>query len=106
MSARYNSQAHQRDRTQLFGSIPRTSPGIKPPYSTNANSIRTESPNASGSNTKPHYTEQMLSDLESQNDEHIEGLTAKVRMLKDVSYSPCFKWVMDFEILNVNFGFF
>lgn len=27
-------------------------------------------------------------DLESQNDEHLEGLTAKVKLLKDVS-APC-----------------
>ena len=27
----------------------------------------------------------MLSELESQNDDQVEGMTAKVRMLKDVS---------------------
>ena len=27
-------------------------------------------------------------DLESQNDEHLEGLTAKVKLLKDVSPTP------------------
>lgn len=27
-------------------------------------------------------------DLESQNDEHLEGLTAKVKLLKDVSLTP------------------
>lgn len=32
-----------------------------------------------------HYSDAVLSSLESQNDAEVEGITAKVRMLKDVS---------------------
>lgn len=31
-----------------------------------------------------HYSDAVLSHLESQNEEEVEGITAKVRMLKDV----------------------
>lgn len=56
------------------------------------------------------YSDAVLSELESQNDQHIEGMTAKVRMLKEVctSYSiyssmadslvHCLTW---FDILMV-----
>lgn len=32
-----------------------------------------------------HYSDAVLSSLESQNDSEVEGITAKVKMLKDVS---------------------
>lgn len=32
-----------------------------------------------------HYSDAVLSSLESQNDAEVEGITAKVKMLKDVS---------------------
>lgn len=41
---------------------------------------RSATPNAKG-----HYSDSVLESLESQNDEQIEGMSAKVRMLKDVS---------------------
>ena len=31
-----------------------------------------------------HYSDAVLSHLESQNDEEVEGISAKVKMLKDV----------------------
>ena len=31
------------------------------------------------------YSDAVLSELENQNDQQVEGMTAKVRMLKDVS---------------------
>lgn len=34
-----------------------------------------------------HYSDAVLSSLESQNDTEVEGITAKVKMLKDVSIS-------------------
>ncbi|KAL4973213.1 hypothetical protein BDW66DRAFT_108555 [Aspergillus desertorum] len=36
-------------------------------------------------NSKGHYSDAVLSHLESQNEEEIEGITAKVRMLKDLT---------------------
>ena len=42
-----------------------------------------------------HYSDAVLSSLESQNDTEIEGITAKVKMLKDVrlcSRLPCIRW--------------
>lgn len=35
--------------------------------------------------SRGHYSDAVLSSLESQNDTEIEGITAKVKMLKDVS---------------------
>lgn len=34
-----------------------------------------------------------MDDLEGQNDEHLEGLTAKVRLLKDVSTFESVCWM-------------
>ncbi|KAL4941014.1 hypothetical protein BDV06DRAFT_195472 [Aspergillus oleicola] len=36
-------------------------------------------------NSKGHYSDAVLSHLESQNDEEVEGITAKVKMLKDIT---------------------
>ncbi|KAB8069570.1 hypothetical protein BDV29DRAFT_182512 [Aspergillus leporis] len=41
---------------------------------------RTATPNAKG-----HYSDAVLSHLESQNDTEVEGITAKVKMLKDLT---------------------
>lgn len=38
-------------------------------------------------NKKGQYSAQVLEELESQNEERVEGLSAKVRMLKDVSFA-------------------
>lgn len=35
--------------------------------------------------SRGHYSDAVLSSLESQNDAEVEGITAKVKMLKDVS---------------------
>lgn len=34
------------------------------------------------------YSDAVLSELENQNDQHLEGISAKVKMLKDVRSSP------------------
>jgi hypothetical protein len=71
MSSRYSSQAHQRDtRTQLFGNQ-------TPTYA---------NPNASSRSSTPgsRYSESAMSQLESQNEDQMEGLSAKIKMLKDV----------------------
>ncbi|KAL6234261.1 hypothetical protein BDW75DRAFT_212852 [Aspergillus navahoensis] len=36
-------------------------------------------------NSKGHYSDAVLSHLESQNEEEVEGITAKVKMLKDLT---------------------
>ncbi|KAL4954184.1 hypothetical protein BDW69DRAFT_144109 [Aspergillus filifer] len=36
-------------------------------------------------NSKGHYSDAVLSHLESQNDEEVEGISAKVKMLKDIT---------------------
>lgn len=36
-------------------------------------------------NAKGHYSDAVLSHLESQNDEEVEGISAKVKMLKDIT---------------------
>lgn len=36
--------------------------------------------------SRGHYSDAVLSSLESQNDAEVEGITAKVKMLKDVSF--------------------
>lgn len=47
---------------------------------TSSPSFRTATPNQRG-----QYSDAVLSELESQNDEQLEGMSAKVKMLKDVS---------------------
>ncbi|EIT80327.1 hypothetical protein BDV35DRAFT_384941 [Aspergillus flavus] len=44
------------------------------------NGYRTATPNAKG-----HYSDAVLSHLESQNDAEVEGISAKVKMLKDLT---------------------
>lgn len=81
---RYGSQLHQRDaRSQLFDnngygypSDGRVSPRI-------ASAYRPAAPNSRG-----QYSASVLEELESQNDAQVEGLSAKVKMLKDVCYAP------------------
>ncbi|KAL2007620.1 hypothetical protein VTN00DRAFT_7602 [Thermoascus crustaceus] len=45
-----------------------------------AGGYRTATPNSKG-----HYSDAVLSSLESQNDSEIEGISAKVKMLKDIT---------------------
>ncbi|KAI9734934.1 MAG: protein transport protein bet1 [Cirrosporium novae-zelandiae] len=84
------SALHQRDpRSSLFENYSgdRTrpgnqSPGRQSPYglSTPVNGYRPATPNKKG-----QYSDAVLSELESQNEEEIEGISAKVKMLKDLT---------------------
>lgn len=51
-------------------------------------SPNTHQPTNLTSTCRGHYSDAVLSSLESQNDSEVEGITAKVKMLKDVSHSP------------------
>jgi blocked-early-in-transport protein 1 len=113
MASRFpRSTLHQRDprtSSSLFDSYggdsrpasksPGRGPGPGPGYSygaypgdgymsggssTPGGGYRAATPNAKG-----HYSDAVLSHLESQNDAEVEGITAKVKMLKDVSCPHC-----------------
>lgn len=73
---RFNGTSlHQRDaRTQLFDGFDSSS-SSRP----NSPGFRTATPNARG-----QYSDSVMSGLESQNENELEGLTARVRLLKDV----------------------
>ncbi|KAF8468361.1 hypothetical protein BDZ91DRAFT_722497 [Kalaharituber pfeilii] len=81
MSSRYGSHLHQRDpRSQLFGdqSYNGGSSGLRAPSP--GYGYRPATPNSRG-----QYSASVLEELESQNDAQFEGLSAKVRMLKDIT---------------------
>ena len=40
------------------------------------------------------YSDAVLSELESQNDEQVEGMSARVKALKDVSLSPPLRFLL------------
>lgn len=89
MTSRYSGQAHQRDsaRTQLFAGASAGTAGSSyagSPYgsqsSTPATPFRQATPSANG-----QFSDKVLSQLESQNDEQVDGLFDKVKILKDVS---------------------
>ncbi|KAK9450354.1 uncharacterized protein V1518DRAFT_413633 [Limtongia smithiae] len=72
---RFNSSLHQRDaRTQLFGEFESSRP------TSPINGYRAATPN-----TRGQYSDSVMSGLESQNDNEIDGLTAKVKILKDIT---------------------
>lgn len=79
-SARYPlSGDGSRERTQLFANVK--------PYQP-SQMMRPATPNDAGYNSRsptPGYSDAFLNQIESQNDEAVEGLSAKVRMLKDLS---------------------
>ncbi|KAI5800289.1 hypothetical protein DFH27DRAFT_623784 [Peziza echinospora] len=84
MSSRYGSNLHQRDaRSQLFSDHSGSSSNVgssglraaSPAYG-----YRPATPNARG-----QYSASVLEELESQNDAQVEGLSAKVKMLKDIT---------------------
>ncbi|KAL7267069.1 protein transport protein bet1 [Rhizina undulata] len=79
---RYGSNLHQRDaRSQLFdGYSPDGRSGGSTPQNTSANGYRSATPNARG-----QYSASVMEELESQNDAQVEGLSAKVKMLKDIT---------------------
>jgi len=87
MTSRYSGQAHQRDRTQLFANVSNYNPSVVLNSGTlSAPSSRSGTPYMPATpNSKGQYSDQTLSQLESQSDDQIEGLTAKVRMLKDIT---------------------
>ncbi|CAN6672553.1 protein transport protein Bet1p [Trichomonascus vanleenenianus] len=81
MSSRYSAQSQQRDRRQLFGpNYGRGTPPTPNPASGLGTPYRTATPNSKG-----QYSSQVLSDMESQNDQQMEGLSAKIKLLKEVS---------------------
>lgn len=101
----YADQMHQRDsRTQLFSTVPPYNSG----FNQSASQSRVGTPlyggasgnglggpsglssrsGISGSGTgtaSPYQSDSMLDSLESQNDKQIEGLSAKVKLLKDLT---------------------
>ncbi|KAL4986657.1 hypothetical protein BDW68DRAFT_162794 [Aspergillus falconensis] len=103
MASRFSrSDIHRRDpraSSSLFDSydgVPRPasrSPGNVGGYSYGGHPGADRSMNGNGyvgyksatPNSKGHYSDAVLSHLESQNEEEVEGITAKVRMLKDLT---------------------
>lgn len=80
---RYGSHLHQRDaRSQLFDNSGYGYPGDGRASPRVASAYRPATPNSRG-----QYSASVLEELESQNDVHVEGLSAKVKMLKDVCYA-------------------
>ncbi|CEN61472.1 Putative SNARE protein [Aspergillus calidoustus] len=65
-----------------YGGYPGAGAGTDRPMNGNGSGggYRSATPNAKG-----HYSDAVLSHLESQNDEEVEGITAKVKMLKDIT---------------------
>ncbi|KAF3483553.1 V-SNARE [Arthroderma uncinatum] len=86
MASRFtHSTLHQRD--------PRSSSSLFDSYNggssrspAQANSRSPSRPGGAATpNSKGQYSDAVLSSLESQNDSEIEGITAKVKMLKDIT---------------------
>ncbi|KAB2579632.1 hypothetical protein BFW01_g4866 [Lasiodiplodia theobromae] len=114
MSSRFSSNLHQRDaRSQLFSPYeqrkaspsPHSRPASRPasgagygfPGAANPGPAFSAYPGASNPppsqssyrsatpNTRGQYSDAVLSELESQNDEQLNGMSAKVKMLKDIT---------------------
>ncbi|OJD31529.1 snare complex subunit [Diplodia corticola] len=115
MSSRFSSNLHQRDaRSQLFSPYDQRkaspSPHSRPasrspagagygfpaassagpafsayPGGSNSNPPSQSSYRSATPNTRGQYSDAVLSELESQNDEELSGMSAKVRMLKDIT---------------------
>jgi len=73
MSQRIRSSPSLRDRSALLGATPPAS-GRSSPF---GGSVYTAAPQAAG--------HRYADDLEGQNDEALEGLSAKVKLLKDIT---------------------
>lgn len=86
MASRYSTNLHQRDRnqerTQLFSQVGSYNPAQ---VLNSSSSSRSSTPYQTATSESNYYSDAVLQQLESQNDEQIEGLSAKVKMLKDVS---------------------
>ncbi|KAI9859271.1 MAG: protein transport protein bet1 [Trichoglossum hirsutum] len=89
MASRFGSSSlHQRDpRSALFesytGGSTRNTPSparAAPGSGASYNAFRPATPNSRG-----QYSDAVLSELESQNDTQLEGMSAKVKMLKDIT---------------------
>ncbi|KAI0735419.1 hypothetical protein C8Q76DRAFT_712198 [Earliella scabrosa] len=78
MSQRYRTTL--RDRSQLLG----TNDYSTPPSSGRSSPFGGAVSNG-GANPFQPMGQRYADDLESQNDEHLEGLTAKVKLLKDIT---------------------
>jgi blocked early in transport 1 len=50
-----------------------------------------------------HYSDAVLSSLESQNDSEIEGISARVKMLKDVSLISAFSLIFVSYLSSLSF---
>ncbi|KAF4314037.1 hypothetical protein GTA08_BOTSDO00795 [Botryosphaeria dothidea] len=131
MSSRFNSNIHQRDaRSALFSPYdqrkaspsPHSRPTSRPssgagygfPGAANAgpafsaypgganppsqSSYRSATPNARG-----QYSDAVLSELESQNEEQLDGMSAKVKMLKDVSTTQVFMSPRSWDMMDTFF---
>ncbi|XTI95010.1 hypothetical protein V2W45_1443537 [Cenococcum geophilum] len=104
MASRFSS--HRDARSALFSTYDRTSspskskPGTPasngygyggPAFSAYPSSSSSSSPSAGGAfrpatpNARGQYSDAVLSELESQNEEQLEGMSAKVKMLKDIT---------------------
>ncbi|KAK9368740.1 hypothetical protein V1509DRAFT_622665 [Lipomyces kononenkoae] len=83
-SSRFTSTLHQRDaRTQLFDGYDASrtsSPSLGNSSNGTPSGFRTATPN-----TRGQYSDAVMSGLESQNDNEMEGLTARVKLLKDIT---------------------
>lgn len=73
-----NAQIHQRERTQLFSNAAPYNPAVAMRASSSGLAFHPPA--------KQQYSDDVLRQLESQNDEHISGLTAKVQILKNISH--------------------
>lgn len=83
MSGRYSQHAHQRDRQALFAVQPQRLNGSSTP---NTNSSTAPTPYRSATpNSKGQFSTQVYDDLENQNDEQLDGLFSKVKLLKQVT---------------------
>jgi blocked-early-in-transport protein 1 len=76
-SSRYGGDASVNQSQSAFGAYPNGGPSASP-----ANQFRSATPDKKG-----RYSDAVLSELESQNDEHISGILGKVGQLKQVSDS-------------------
>ncbi|KAK9479706.1 hypothetical protein V1514DRAFT_327909 [Lipomyces japonicus] len=81
-SSRFTSTLHQRGdaRTQLFDGYDSSSRPSSPAAGSGVAGFRTATPNNRG-----QYSDSVMSGLESQNDNELEGLTARVKLLKDIT---------------------
>ena len=90
-----SGRAYREANRQELLSTPRHSPAPPPPPLSNGfSSSSGVGVSGNGGGLPSHYTyanNRTAEDLEGQNDEHLEGLSAKVKMLKNVRLSVEFE---------------